>query len=111
MGHAWLKRVMLQGTPAAVLQPRPPQPIRPAGVRSQHRSCFREKGNEDFDSAPPKLSSLLLQTLLVIMWIEAVTELRTLMKAATEHTGKGESLTQQLPLCTPLWKKAARSCA
>lgn len=103
MGHAWLKRVMLQGTPAAVLQPRPPQPIRPAGVRSQHRSCFREKGNEDFDSAPPKLSSLLLQTLLVIMWIEAVIELRTLMKAATEHTGKGaEPHTAASPLHSTL---------
>lgn len=75
------------------------------------------KGNEDFDLVrphhlPPKLSSLLPQPLLVIVGIEAVTELRKLLKAETESTGKGqESLTQQLPLCTPLWNKDAMSCA
>lgn len=40
-------------------------------------------------SPAPNLSSLFLQPLLVIMWIEAVIELRKLLKAGTEHTRKG----------------------
>lgn len=66
------------------------------------------------DSAPPPHPNCLLSSsnpLLVIMWIEAVIELRKLPKAEREHTGKGQSLRQQLALCTPLWNKDARSCA
>lgn len=71
-----------------------PRPTGPAGARSQHVSSFR-KGEWKlwFTSAPPSpapnLSSLLLQPLLVIMWIEAVIELRKLLQAGMEHTRKG----------------------
>lgn len=35
-GHAWLKRVLLQGTPAVHSVAQAPQPTRPAGAPSQH---------------------------------------------------------------------------